>query len=83
MAPALPPLSTRRSTKMELRHTPKVAPYVRRDRSKKKKKEGEGSKNGRMDAPRRQIPLLSSPFSSWKLRNLRVILASRFLNIKH
>lgn len=50
---------------------------------KKKKKEGEGSKNGRMDAPRRQIPLLSSPFSSWKLRNLRVILASRFLNIKH
>lgn len=82
MAPTLPPLSTRRSTKMELRHTPKVAPYVSRDRSKKKKEEGEGSKNERMDV-RRSSPLLSSPFSSWKLRNLRVILASRFLNIKH
>lgn len=61
MAPALPPLSTRRSTKMELRHTPKVAPYVRRDRSKKKKKEGEGSKNGRTTTPS-PSPLLSFLF---------------------
>lgn len=59
--------------------TPKVAPYVRRDRSKKKKKR---EKEVKMDGWTYDVPLLSSPFSS-KLRNLRVILASRFLNIKH
>lgn len=58
---------------------PKVAPYVSRDRSKKKKKR---EKEVKMDGWTYDVPLLSSPFSS-KLRNLRVILASRFLNIKH
>lgn len=60
MAPALPPLSTRRSTKMELRHTESGAvcsPWS----IKKKKKEGEGSKNGRMDV-RCPSPLLSFLF---------------------
>lgn len=48
------------------------------DQKKKKKRE----KEVKMDGWTYDVPLLSSPFSS-KLRNLRVILASRFLNIKH
>lgn len=60
MARALPPLSTRRSTKMELRHTESGAvcsPWS----IKKKKKEGEGSKNGRTTTPS-PSPLLSFLF---------------------
>lgn len=60
MAPALPPLS-RRSTKMELRHTESGAVCSPWSIKKKKKKEGEGSKNGRMDV-RRPSPLLSFLF---------------------